>query len=229
MAAPFSCPLQELNEFRELSQALAKGRGPLLLSGCVDSERVHLLGEAAAGLPLRLWITYSDQRAEQLADDARCFGSEALVYPAKDLLFYQADVHGSLLMRRRLAVVKNLLENGSGTIVTTIDALMERLAPAETFLTQILEFETGAVIDSEETIRRFSSMGYERTAKAEQAGKFAVRGGILDIFPLTEENPVRIELWGDEIDSIRTYDAETQRSLEELPSVRIFPAGEPET
>ena len=67
-------------------------------------------------------------------------------------------------------------------------------------------------------------MGYEREVEIEGPGQYAVRGGILDVFPLTEELPVRIELWGDEVDSIRTFDVESQRSIENLDNVDIYPA-----
>lgn len=69
-------------------------------------------------------------------------------------------------------------------------------------------------------------MGYESASQVETAGEFAIRGGIIDIFPLTEENPYRIELWDDEIDSIRSFDVESQRSIENLESIEIYPAAE---
>lgn len=74
--------------------------------------------------------------------------------------------------------------------------------------------------------QKLTAMGYENTPQVESAGQFAARGGILDIFPLTEENPVRIELWGDEVDSIRSFDVESQRSIENLECITIYPARE---
>ena len=80
----------------------------------------------------------------------------------------------------------------------------------------MLTFAPGDVLDMEAMKSTLVQLGYERTAQAEGPGQFAIRGGILDVYPLTEENPVRIELWGDEIDSIRSFDAESQRSIENL-------------
>ena len=81
----FNCPLEELREYEDLKTLLDKGQGPLLLSGCIDSEKVHIAGRLAEGAPLRLWVTYNDAKAAEIAEDAACFGEDALVYPAKDL------------------------------------------------------------------------------------------------------------------------------------------------
>ncbi len=73
---------------------------------------------------------------------------------------------------------------------------------------------------------QLAAMGYERMAQVDGMGQFSIRGGIVDIFPLTEETPIRIELWDDEVDSIRTFDVESQRSVEQLEEVTIYPAAE---
>lgn len=112
------------------------------------------------------------------------------------------------------------------TVITTFDALMDRIVPLKHIKKSILEYSLGDTLDMEETKARLVRMGYERNYQVEAAGQFAVRGGILDIFPLTEENPCRIELWGDEIDSMRWFDVESQRSIENLEQVRIYPASE---
>ena len=80
--------------------------------------------------------------------------------------------------------------------------------------------------DLEELKKTLVSLGYERMGQVEGEGQFAIRGGILDIFPLTEETPVRVELWGDEVDSIRSFDVESQRSIENLEELVIYPATE---
>ena len=82
------------------------------------------------------------------------------------------------------------------------------------------------MIDLTELEKSLTDMGYERESQIEGPGQFAVRGGIMDVFPLTEELPVRIELWGDEIDSLRSFDVESQRSVENLETVTIYPASE---
>ncbi len=224
MAANFDCPLEELKEYEDMQEAIRQKRGPLLVSGCVDSQKVQLACRLAEGSPLSLIVTYNDSRAKEICEDARCFADPVLYYPAKDLLFYQADIHGSLLVQRRMEVWKQMLEEGRGVIVTTVDGCMDRIADPRELRKRILELSVGQQLDLSDFSGRLVEMGYRREAQVEGPGEFAVRGGILDIFPLTEEAPVRVELWGDEIDSLRSFDVESQRSIENLETLRVYPA-----
>lgn len=109
-------------------------------------------------------------------------------------------------------------------LVTTYDALMNRMQKPEKFLKAVATYRVGDEIELDKFKKQLSAMGYESVYQIESAGQFAVRGGIIDIFPLTEENPYRMELWGDEIDSLRSFDVESQRSIENLESIEIYPA-----
>ena len=92
-----------------------------------------------------------------------------------------------------------------------------------------LEVESGQTLDLRAVEQYLAEAGYEREIQVDAPGQFAVRGGILDIYPLTDEVPVRIELWGDEVDSIRTFDPDSQRSIENLERITVYPAGDLET
>ena len=219
-------PLTELAEYEELNRDLNRGKGPVQISGCMDSQKVHLMWEAGETLPWKLVVTYDDSRAKEIYEDFRCFTDAVWLYPAKDLLFYNADIHGNLITRERMQVLRHLIEEKSGVVVTTIDGLMDHLLPLSMVESQILTVSQGEVIDIEEWRKRLVSLGYERMAQVDGMGQFSIRGGIVDIFPLTEELPVRIELWGDEVDSIRSFDPESQRSVEQLEEVVLYPATE---
>ena len=221
-------PLLELQEYDNLVQALKSGKGPLQVTGTLDSQKVHLmyeLGEASA-FAWKLVVTYDDTRAKEIYDDFRSFTSQVWLYPAKDLLFYSADIHGNLMTRQRIAVLRRLMEDREGVVVTTMDGLMDHLLPLKYLREQSITVESGQVIDLDSWKERLVAMGYERMAQVDGMGQFSIRGGIVDIFPLTEEVPVRIELWDDEVDSIRTFDLESQRSVEQLESITIYPAAE---
>ena len=221
-------PLLELQEYDNLVQALKSGKGPLQVTGTLDSQKVHLmyeLGEASA-FAWKLVVTYDDTRAKEIYDDLRSFTSRVWLYPAKDLLFYSADIHGNLMARQRIAVLRRLMEDREGVVVTTMDGLMDHLLPLKYLREQSITVESGQVIDLDSWKERLVAMGYERMAQVDGMGQFSIRGGIVDIFPLTEEVPVRIELWDDEVDSIRTFDLESQRSVEQLESITIYPAAE---
>lgn len=219
-------PLTELAEYEKLNRDLNRGKGPVQISGCMDSQKVHLMWEAGETLPWKLVVTYDDSRAKEIYEDFRCFTDAVWLYPAKDLLFYNADIHGNLITRERMQVLRHLIEEKSGVVVTTIDGLMDHLLPLSMVESQILTVSQGEVIDIEEWRKRLVSLGYERMAQVDGMGQFSIRGGIVDIFPLTEELPVRIELWGDEVDSIRSFDPESQRSVEQLEEVVLYPATE---
>ena len=175
---------------------------------------------------IRLVITYSEQRAKELCENYSLFDRDILYFPAKDLIFFQADIHGNLLEQQRLAVLKALTERRTLTVVTTMSACMNHLMPHDAWTKEILLLAPGDTLDMEEMKHRLTFLGYERMGQVDAPGQFAVRGGILDIYPLTDENPVRIELWGDEIDSIRSFDVQSQRSLENLESLTLYPAAE---
>ncbi len=219
----FTEPLQELEEFQKIQQALKKQS--IQVTGCIDAQKAHFI-YAVGAAKKKLIVTYSELRAKELCENYRLFDKNVLFYPAKDLIFYSADVQSNLLVQQRIRVLQKLMEEEEVTIVTTMGGIMDHLLPPEVFQKQVETVESDSEFDMELWKKKLTAMGYERVGQVEGSGQFAVRGGILDIFPLTEENPVRIELWGDEIDSIRSFDVESQRSIENLDRIRIYPAGE---
>ena len=103
---------------------------------------------------------------------------------------------------------------------------MDFLLPLDVFEKHCIHLRNDSELDLDKIRKELVRLGYESTFQVESTGQFSVRGGILDIYPLTEQNPIRIELWGDEIDSIRSFDAESQRSIENLEEITIYPASE---
>ena len=219
-------PLKRLGAFPDIQKSLERGNGMTQVQGCLDSQKAHFIWGAGEQFPLKVILTYSELRAKELYDDYRFFDREVCLFPARDLIFYNADIHSNLITRQRIQVMKALLERKELTVITTMGGCMDHLLPLEEFEKRIIRLKNDSSLDLEEMKGRLVEMGYERTGQVEGSGQFAVRGGILDIFPLTEENPVRVELWGDEVDSIRSFDLESQRSVENLDSLEIYPACE---
>ena len=226
MAEVFANPLVDLAEYTDMKQDLDQGKGPVQISGVTDSQKVHVMHELSKDNPWRLVVTYDDTRAKEIFDDFSYFEPNTWLYPARDLLFYSSDIHGNLLTRQRMQVFKHLLEDEGGVVVTTVDGLMDHLLPLSMIKESCLNIMVGQTLDMEEIKHLLTGMGYERMGQVDGMGQFSVRGGILDVFPLTEEVPVRIELWGDEVDSIRSFDAESQRSIQQMDEVTIYPAAE---
>ena len=221
----FVQPLHQLADFEELGRQVKK-KGIVQVSGCLDSQKAHFAYGLAREFPFRLVITENDLKAREFYEDYRMYDPETLLYPSRDLIFYQADIHGNLITKERVRVIRALLERRELTVVTSIDGCMDCLAPLASIRAGVLHFQNDSPLDLESVKKRLVELGYEHTTQVETAGQFSVRGGILDVFSLTEENPWRIELWGDEIDSIRSFDVESQRSIENLESITIYPATE---
>lgn len=219
-------PLQELESFRELEEFVNTEHAVALASGCIDAQKSHIMSGLNKGKNSRLIVTYSEQRARELLQEYRFYNPQAVYYPARDILFYQSDIRGNALTQERMAAYKGIFEQKYPVVITTMDALMEKLAGPDVMKNAILEICPGQEIKLEQLRRKLVQSGYEYEYQVQQPGQFAVRGGILDIYPLTGEAPCRIEFWGDEVDSVRSFDPESQRSIETMDMVRIYPASE---
>ena len=222
----FLTPLQGLAEFEQIKEKSKTNKGILQVSGCMESQKSHLMYGLSGIAPYRLILAEDERRAREIYEDYRFYDRKVYSYPAKDLLFFQADIHGNLLICQRMKVIKALLEEKELTVVTSIDGCMDFLESLEKIKEQLIHYESDSTVDTEQLKNQLVALGYERVGQVEMPGQFSVRGGIVDIYCLTEENPWRIELWGDEIDSIRSFDPESQRSLENLEELTIYPAVE---
>lgn len=222
----FLQPLRELEELQEAGKQVRASGGIVQISGCIDAQKSHMMYGLGDGFKYKIIVTFSEIKARELYEDYRFFDREVINYPAKDLLFYQSDIRGNLLTKERITLLKRLADKEPVTVVTTFDALMNRMAEPENFSRAVLRVAVGEELNVEEMTYQLVQMGYRKNFQTEAAGEFALRGGILDVFPLTEENPYRIEMWGDEVDSIRSFDAESQRSIENLEEISIYPAAE---
>lgn len=222
-------PLTELADYEEIIRTRKKEYGMLQIAGCVNSQKTHLMYALSNGIRYRMGVFSSDEKAKQAYDEYRFLDDNVYYYPARDLLFYHADIKGKYLLGQRMEVVRALIEAEKDkelTVITTADVLLDGLLPLEELAGSQIHLKSGDTLDFTELQRKLAEMGYVREIEVEGPGQFAVRGGIMDIYPLTEEVPVRIELWGDEIDSLRTFDVESQRSIENLDEIIIYPATE---
>ncbi len=219
-------PLRSMEEISRLEAQLKKEPGIRMISGCIDSQKPHLMYGIGSDFQNKIIVTFHEQRAREIYEEYLFFDKSAVYYPAKDILFYQSDLRGNVLTRERISALRQIAEQNKVTLVTTYDALMNRMPGPEKFIRAVRNYSVGDEIDLEQFRRKLTGMGYEAVYQVETAGQFAIRGGIIDVFPLTEENPYRMELWGDEIDSLRSFDVESQRSIENMESIEIYPAAE---
>lgn len=219
-------PLEELGEYEEIKKMLEKERVAVTVSGCVDSEKLHMIYGLGDGFRHKIIVTFSDLKAKELYEDYQFYDRNVMVYPAKDLIFFQADIHGNQLIMQRMKCLRRLMEGKPTTIITTFDALMVPQTPLSVQKENVISVNKQSHIDERKLAVRLTELGYEKNYQVEAPGQFSIRGGIIDVYDLTEENPYRIELWGEEVESIRSFDILSQRSIEKLESISIYPATE---
>ena len=226
----FYAPLSELAGIEQLKKDFEVTGQPVMISGCIDTQKIHLVHAAVNDYRFRLIITGDEAKAREMQEDSRFFDKSSIYYPAKDFIFYSADVHGNQLAGERLRCIQKIIaaqDNKTNiTVITTIDGCVDMLMPLQRYRDNIIHFKNSDIIDTEKLISKLVGIGYTRVPMIDGQGQFAVRGGIIDIFSYTDETPVRIELWDDEIDSIRFFDVESQRSVEKIQIYDVFPATE---
>lgn len=219
-------PLSQLEWFNEALEKLNNKNACMRVCGVIDSQKLHMISALSENQKATVIVTYSERRARELCQEYSFYNKDVLYYPSKDLIFYQADINGKQLSIERIRALKEIVHGNKVTIVTTLDAFMTPMPPLEILKDSIFTLEKDGIVDERAVAIKLVRMGYEKVYQVEQPGEFSVRGGILDIFDLTNENPYRIELWGDEITSIREFDLYSQRSIDEKDSITIYPASE---
>lgn len=171
-------------------------------------------------------ITDSDMQAKNLYEDLSLFNNDVFYFPAKEVVFYNIDAISGDLRWERLKVIKELLNNKKKILVTSIDAFASRYTPKALYKNHKINLKVEQEVDFKKITTLLVEGGYERVEMVEGKGEFALRGGILDVYPADSTYPYRIELFGDEIESIRKFNISSQRSIEKVKSISIFPAKE---
>ena len=201
-------PITEINGIEDTVKSIMSGKASVNISGCLESQKVNA---AAALIPedfKTLVIAENDLKARQLYEDWQLYDKDVILYPARDMIFYQAAVSGNPVERARIKAIRALIEQKKATVITSAGGCMDFLLPFDVFKNKTISIAEGEEIELDRLSKKLTETGYERTAQVEKPGEYAIRGGIVDIFDMTEDNPYRIELWGDEVDSIRYFDCE---------------------
>ncbi len=224
MMRSFYDPLSEWKDYDKTKKEIQKNK-KIEISGIAEAAKPHMASALCGDDKSLLFVTYTEQKAYDVLENLSFFRKEAMYFPGRDMLFYKSDVGGGSIASDRLKVYQNVTA-GISTVVTTFDALMNRCIAPFDMRKFILTIKRGEEIDLEKLKNSLAGSGYERQYSVTLPGQFAVRGDIVDVFPLNETFPYRLELWGDEIDSIRSFDPETQRSVSEEEEIVIYPGSE---
>ncbi len=220
-------PLFRQESFKTALSDLKNYVHPLLISGTIDVQWLHVVSGLINELNVpAVVVAKNDMEAKEICEDLKYFTKYAEFYPAKDIIFYGADVHSRETEVQRAKAINSIIENKNQILVLSIEGLMEKRISRQCFEKHIFYVDEGQTLNVEEFVEKLVFMGYKRTELVEGAGQFSIRGGIIDIFSPVEDTAVRIEMWDDEVDSIRSMDTISQRSLERISKVKIFPSEE---
>ena len=221
-------PLLNMDSYRDLLRDIERKLSPIFLYGLIDEDLGHFVYGLNEHLNKQiLLVTYDEAKSKRLYEDIRNLGNENVEhFPSKEKLFYEIDAHSYDNMNQRLKVLTKLLKGEEIIVIASLEALLDRVVKKEIFedYTQTIAF--GEPIDLDSLTSTLIAGGYERVQMVEGIGQFSIRGGIIDIFPPNSQNPYRIELFDDEVDSIRSFDVVTQRSIDVLDSISIPPVRE---
>ncbi len=219
-------PLPKISQYVELRDELKTHKAPVSVTGCMTSQKAELIGGLSKDYGQTLYICRDERALTPVFNDLKNFAGDIWIYPPKDLLFHSSDVRGGYVTNERMQALKHLVKGDRGTLITTIDALMDKIADGEDLRANSLRVYESMVIEPTELAKILASMSYERVPEVERRGEFSVRGGIIDIYPVTEDGPCRIEFFDTEIDTIRVFDTESQRSCGRIGVIEIFGADE---
>lgn len=221
--------LSKDTDFQSIVTGLEKGLKEQLIAGLSQSAR-HLAYAALYKETHRpqLIVTHNMFQAQKIYEDLCEFLSEeqVLLYPVNELVITEVAIASPEIMSQRIEALNRLSADFDGILIVPYAGLRRLLVPRNVWRSSQLHVKTGGNIDTDHMIRTLISLGYERVEMIENKGEFSVRGGIIDIFPLPMEFPIRIELFDEEIDSIRLFEISSQRSKEKLQEVTISPTNE---
>ena len=221
-------PLKDNMKFKSITEKISEKTFPINIYGISESGKSYITnGIFEENDNSMVVVTHSDVDAKNLYEDLSFYTTDVFYFPVREVVFYNVDAISGDLRWARLKVIKEILQNErKKIIVTSIDALTSLYTPKEYYLRYSMIIKTGDDIDLKEISKSLLQCGYERVEVVEGKGEFSFRGGILDVFPPTSAYPYRVELFGDEVDSIRTFNTESQRSIEKVEEFSIFPSKE---
>lgn len=221
-------PLLDLPGYSSLIKNIEANHFPIGIAGVAGAQKAHsMFSLFKFSGKTGLVITHNELEAQKLSDDLRHFlPGKVINFPAKEMVFYDIDAMSKDIVSKRLNVLESLLNKEEIMVVTTADALMQKLPPADVFKQAMFLLQTGSEVKMDLLISKFVMGGYERVDTVDGRGQFAVRGGIIDFYSFSDQFAYRIEMFGDSIDSIRKFDAATQRSIEMVERLWIFPVTE---
>ncbi len=217
---------KESEEYNLIASSLKNGKTPCQVHGLSESQKAFIaycLFESADNQVL--FLAHNDMEARKIYDDLRTFTDACVYFPIKEMVF-NVDVTSAEIKIERLKAIRRILDGEKLIVVASIDSIYYRMPPAKILRESSISISAGDSMDIKKLAEELVDVGYERVNTVEGPGQFAQRGGIIDIFSSISDEPIRIEFFGDEVDTIRNFDVITQRSSDNIDNAVIYPARE---
>jgi transcription-repair coupling factor (superfamily II helicase) len=220
----------EAGHFRDVSSLISSGARSAQVEGLAGAAKAYYLAGLFRDLQRTIFVvTYNKEQAERLYEDLQAFGltdEEALYFPAVETLLYEESLPDFRVIGHRMLTLDGLAKGRKAVVISPVHGALRKTIPADAIRDSRLSIKVGDSVDIDDLLGKLVHLGYEREEIVDRHAQFSRRGGIIDIFPSTHEDPVRIELFGDDIESIREFDPASQRSIHKLQSLDILPARE---
>lgn len=213
-------------KFIELLNKIESKQSPILISGLVGvgeaqiAEAIHKFGKKSI-----LILTYNEIQAKQLYEDLSYYNEDVVFFPKKEIVTYDYIAESKDLPYERIEALNKIVSKKKQIVITTIEAAIQKLPAKKSLYKNELKIKVGESYNLEEIKKKLVNLGYSRYDLIEGRGQFSVRGGIVDI-AVNNKTGIRVEFWGDEVDSIREFSISSQRSISEQKQATIYPAHE---
>lgn len=216
-----------LKEFTALCSAVKSGGLPAAVTGLSSIHKANLIYSLCALSGRRAFVVAGDEaEAQRLCDDLSAMGMHPLSYPLRDFVFRDTEGNSHEYEHQRIQVLSHLVTGTCDCVIFCMDAALQHTLPPEELRRRTITLHAAQKISQDSVVRALLACGYERAEQIDGTGQFSLRGGILDFFTPDAENPVRIEFWGDEIDTLSFFDRVTQRRTEGIEEITIAPSVE---
>ena len=213
-------------KFCEYIKSIENEKSPIAISGLTDVGMVQILSATKEFVKKPICIiTYNEIQAWKIIEDLEYFTDQVIYLPKKEIVTYDYVAESKDLPYERIEALNKIQELKTGIVVTTVEAAIQKMISQKELYKNILNFKVGEEHKLEDIKQKLVDLGYVRCDLIEGRGQFSVRGGIVDI-SISEKTGLRIEFWGDEVDSIRYFNIVSQRSTENVDKAIIYPAHE---
>lgn len=219
--------MHKLPEYMQLRQAVESNALPAVATGLSGIHKVAIINALVQDTNKTALLLASDEaEAQRICQDLASMGLRSFIYPTRDFTFRNVESASREYEHQRIQVLSRILKHDCDVVIACMDAALQYTIPPNELEGRMIELKKGQTVSLEQVVQSLVRCGYVRAEQIDGTGQFAVRGGILDFFTPDAPYPVRIEFWGDEIDTMGLFDLESQRRTETVDSVMLAPSVE---